>query len=203
MISVYCLKLENNKYYVGKTNNINFRITDHFDGNGSEWTKKYKPVDIVAIKHKCDNFDEDKYTKMAMLKYGIENVRGGSYTQLVLPKNVKDLLTKELQSTNNSCFKCGEKGHYANECGQFSNTSYSTTSKINNMTCFKCGKKGHYANGCNQSTSIDYYTLHGPNSNNLTCFNCGKIGHYSNKCFAKKQYEFCSDNYSDFEFDSD
>ena len=42
MNTVYILKLEDNKYYVGKTKNINKRILDHFTDCGSEWTRKYK-----------------------------------------------------------------------------------------------------------------------------------------------------------------
>jgi predicted GIY-YIG superfamily endonuclease len=57
MVSIYCLKLRSGKYYVGKTNNINFRLSDHFDGNGSEWTRIYKPVSVYTIKHNCDDFD--------------------------------------------------------------------------------------------------------------------------------------------------
>ena len=37
------LQLENNKYYVGKTTNLDFRIEQHFNSSGSQWTKKYKP----------------------------------------------------------------------------------------------------------------------------------------------------------------
>ena len=37
MVYIYVLKLKSNKYYVGKTDNPNFRLNDHFDANGSEW----------------------------------------------------------------------------------------------------------------------------------------------------------------------
>ena len=41
MVYIYVLKLEQEKYYIGKTNNPEFRINDHFNNIGSEWTKKY------------------------------------------------------------------------------------------------------------------------------------------------------------------
>ena len=44
MVYIYVLKLRNNKYYVGKTNNPQFLLESHFNLNGSEWTKIYKPV---------------------------------------------------------------------------------------------------------------------------------------------------------------
>ena len=41
---VYVLKLENNKYYVGKSNDKEKRIKRHINGNGCTWTKKYNPI---------------------------------------------------------------------------------------------------------------------------------------------------------------
>ena len=41
MVSIYVLKLKNNKYYVGKTTSLR-RLKDHFSEGGSAWTKKYK-----------------------------------------------------------------------------------------------------------------------------------------------------------------
>jgi predicted GIY-YIG superfamily endonuclease len=58
MNSIYILKLEDNKYYVGKTKNINKRILEHFSNNGSEWTKKYKPIEIIDTFKSNDVFDE-------------------------------------------------------------------------------------------------------------------------------------------------
>ena len=42
MVSIYLLKLKDNKYYVGKTLNLHFRLEQHFNKDGSNWTKKYK-----------------------------------------------------------------------------------------------------------------------------------------------------------------
>jgi predicted GIY-YIG superfamily endonuclease len=36
MVFIYILELQNNKYYVGKTNNINFRFEQHFNSAGSQ-----------------------------------------------------------------------------------------------------------------------------------------------------------------------
>lgn len=44
MVSIYILELKEGKYYVGKSNNPDDRISKHFTGNGSEWTKKYNPL---------------------------------------------------------------------------------------------------------------------------------------------------------------
>jgi predicted GIY-YIG superfamily endonuclease len=116
MSSIYVLKCENNKYYIGKTKDIESRYNDHCNGNGSEFTKKYKPIKIIDIIKNADEFEEDKQVKKYMSKYGIENVRGGSYSTIKLLDYQIKALEKELLSSSNKCFKCGEEGHYVNEC---------------------------------------------------------------------------------------
>ena len=59
---IYILKLTKNKYYVGKTNNPRFRLDDHFNKDGSSWTKKFKPLQIQELIPDCDAYDEDKWT---------------------------------------------------------------------------------------------------------------------------------------------
>jgi len=46
---VYSLNLKGGRKYVGKTNNIDRRMQEHFSGNGSKWTKKYNPTDINHV----------------------------------------------------------------------------------------------------------------------------------------------------------
>src|SRR5665647_3303932 len=84
MISIYILKLEDSKYYVGRTTNIDIRMTNHFANDGSYWTQKYKPIKIKMVYENCSKYDEDKYTLLMMEKYGISNVRGGSFTRFKL-----------------------------------------------------------------------------------------------------------------------
>jgi hypothetical protein len=46
--------------------------------------------------------------KTFIKKYGIENVRGGPYTQLELDKTTKDVLEREFLSESDECYGCGE-----------------------------------------------------------------------------------------------
>ena len=64
MVFIYILELENNKYYIGKTTHPEFRIEHHFNSNGSAWTTKYKPIRLYALIPDCDDYDEDKHTKI-------------------------------------------------------------------------------------------------------------------------------------------
>ena len=113
---IYVLKLEKEKYYVGITKNPHFRLENHFTGKGASWTKRYRPIKLIKIISNCDSFDEDKYTKIYMKKYGIDNVRGGSYVQHELNSSVRQHLEKELRQINNACFVCGSFNHWANHC---------------------------------------------------------------------------------------
>ena len=114
--NIYILKLECNKFYVGKTDNLEQRSLEHYNGTASTYTKKYKPISIEKIIPNASPFDEDKYTKEYMSNYGINNVRGGTYTQIKLDNNTIKLLEKEMRGSNNLCFKCGSKSHFANNC---------------------------------------------------------------------------------------
>ncbi len=115
-ISIYVLKLTYNKYYVGKTRNIFIRYKQHLNGNGSFWTKKYKPIIIEKLLEDSDDYDEDKYVKIYMSKYGLNNVRGGSYIQEKLTYNQKRFLQNELRMANNLCLCCGSNKHFAKTC---------------------------------------------------------------------------------------
>lgn len=113
---LYVLLLEENKYYIGTTERkIEDRVNEHFANNGSQWTKKYKPIKIVETVENIDQYDEDKYTKMYMDKYGRDNVRGGSYCQLILTKEQNTVLDKEHCTSNNKCFYCKEV-HQGKKC---------------------------------------------------------------------------------------
>lgn len=113
---IYILKLENNKYYVGKTTNLKKRINDHKTGNGCSWTTKHRYKELLDTINNHDNFDEDKYTKIYMRKYGINNVRGGSYSNMILSREQILILKLEIRTSENRCFRCNRIGHYKSNC---------------------------------------------------------------------------------------
>ena len=73
---VYVLKLEDERYYVGRTSNFMQRMNEHFTLRGSEYTKKYKPIKVVEVIEEKDMYDERDKTLEYMQKYGYEKVRG-------------------------------------------------------------------------------------------------------------------------------
>lgn len=89
MITIYALLLEDNKYYIGQTKDLEQRMSFHNKGKqGSEWTKKFKPIRVIeTIKTNCNNIEEAMAIENAttisyMKKYGWRNVRGGDFCTL-------------------------------------------------------------------------------------------------------------------------
>jgi hypothetical protein len=121
MLYIYILELESNKYYIGKTINPQFRLDKHFDGSASVWTNKYKPVKLIELISNCDNFDEDKYTLKYMEKYGIDNVRGGSFCQIVLNQENLNTINKMIKNSLNKNFSDSENIDYDEYLKNFNN----------------------------------------------------------------------------------
>lgn len=114
-VYIYVLKLKDNKYYVGRTNNPKMRLDSHYNANGSEWTKKYPPVKKLRTFKAKDLYDEDKYTKYYMSIYGIDNVRGGTYSRLFISNEERNFILKEMKNAQNACFECGQN-HFIKNC---------------------------------------------------------------------------------------
>ena len=118
--NIYVLQLVSNKFYIGKTcKSVSERFNTHKKGSGAEWTKIYKPILVLEQFESNDKFDEDKYTKKYMDKFGIDNVRGGSYSSVRLEDWQIKAIEHELKSCNDLCFNCGKYGHFASECHKY------------------------------------------------------------------------------------
>ena len=85
-MKVYILLLENNKYYVGITNNLPQRLHSHFSGHGGVWTNLYHPIKVVEVVDAPYKEVEKEYTLKYMKEFGWENVRGYAWTSAVLKR---------------------------------------------------------------------------------------------------------------------
>lgn len=146
MESIYVLQCFDGKYYIGSSNNVISRYTQHTSGEGSEWTKKYKPINLIESSLKTSEYDENNTVKKYMKKYGINNVRGGIYASINLSKNIIDLLEKEF--LNDLCYKCGSKGHFAKEY------DYKEFITYNKLYCTRCLRNSHNIDKCYARSDI-------------------------------------------------
>lgn len=85
---LYVLALEDNKYYVGITRNIDKRLEQHKNKHGSaHFTWRNNVREIIYFEelptHNKDKAEEyeDNMTIDLMILFGIQNVRGGKYYQ--------------------------------------------------------------------------------------------------------------------------
>ena len=115
-IVIYVLLLNDNCYYIGKTTkNVEERFNEHMKGSAA-WTMLHRPIKIIETLNTTNSMEEDIVTKKYMLKYGIEYVRGGSYTKITLDDWMIQALKHEFSSIDNCCYKCKKPGHFAKEC---------------------------------------------------------------------------------------
>ena len=57
MASMYILRCSNGTYYTGSTNDMDRRLIEHSEGRGSNYTRKYLPVELV-YREDFDSVDE-------------------------------------------------------------------------------------------------------------------------------------------------
>lgn len=207
MVYIYALQLEQDKYYIGKTTNPSFRLEQHFSSGDSFWTKKYKPITILEIIPNCDDYDENKYTIKYMEKYGINNVRGGSFCEIKLSDNNKITLKQMINGVNDKCYICGKNTHFANDCKNFSvkKEKIPIVNVNEKCDCPTSYFSSHTRGKCILNKIISYFEDEDDDIDSLLvkdkdedknkkeeiktdncCFRCGSQGHYASSCYAVK-----------------
>jgi len=173
---IYTLKLENNKFYVGKTQNMERRFNEHKLGT-CEWTRINKPISILS-QVEGSAFDEDRITKELMSEHGIDNVRGGSYVSPNLRSDQRKFLEAEIIMSNDLCLVCKQPGHFAKSCPQNTTAKYETEHKIY-VRCKRCERFGHTTDNCYAKTDANGLEIV------KKCNRCGRSGHATDNCYAK------------------
>jgi predicted GIY-YIG superfamily endonuclease len=114
--NVYALRLQSDKYYIGKSADIDHRTTIHFNGKGSAFTKLYNPIGLIEVYNDVPHSFENELTKKFMRKYGINNVRGGAYCEPLLSLEKIRFIQQEFWAEDDLCIRCGRDSHWVSNC---------------------------------------------------------------------------------------
>lgn len=193
--NIYVLCLEGGRYYIGKSDNITNRYKQHLNGNGSAWTRKYKPISLKKIIENVSPFEEDKITKEYMSKYGIDKVRGGSYVEVELSEFHMNALQMEIWGAKDLCTQCGRNGHWIKNChaktdvygNKIEYEDEDDEDDIDEWECEFCDRTFTTAFGCSvHEKSCKEKNTKQTHKIGKVCYRCGNQGHYSSDCYANR-----------------
>lgn len=116
---VYVLELSGNNFYVGRSEDIQKRLTQHMSGNGSAWTKEHPMIrEIAPITQRIDDLDSWERAETLELAsiHGVDRVRGHVWTSKVLTAFMKRGFVTHIRDRKNLCRRCGKPGHMISHC---------------------------------------------------------------------------------------
>ena len=186
MTNIYILKLQHGKYYVGKTDNLQRRKQEHINGTACSWTKKHPPILVEQIIPNCSDFDEDKYTKEYMHKFGINNVRGAAYVTDELNEDEIQQIQKEIWGAKNLCTQCGRNGHFVKSCRAKTDVNGNSLIDDSIWVCEYCENEFDDEDDCEKHERYCKSKFKNKNiTKSVTCYRCGRSGHKSPDCYAR------------------
>ena len=158
---IYVLKCQKDKYFIGKTYNVQIEYNEHLDGTFCDLTKEFKPYEIECIFELVENNDLDIVISKYILKYSKDNI-------FFIEGNKKEI-KKLIKKNNNNCI-CNSKEHWLINCNLNNKQEFwakmfmKVFNKINDKFkkvgfCHRCGREGHESNECFAKKHIDGYTI--------------------------------------------
>jgi len=99
--TIYVLELCENKYYIGATMamNLNTCLRQHFRYGGNDWLHKWRPLRIHKLYRntRAGTVDLNRITFEYMRKWGVDNVRGGSYSMIEFSLAESEQLKRDMR----------------------------------------------------------------------------------------------------------
>jgi predicted GIY-YIG superfamily endonuclease len=187
---IYVLRCEGDKYYVGRTTDFKKRYKRHCAGIAASWTKKHPPIEWVEQIALTSDFQEDITTKEYMRHYGVDNVRGGSYTTIELSTTQRESIAKEIKTAYNLCYECSSPDHFRSVCPLL-NKPISPSElpggwrRKDPRVCLHCGRPGHVSSMCFAKTNKAGISLR---CDGRHCWRCGRTGHMIDDCRATTSF---------------
>ena len=116
---VYVLVLNNGKRYVGSSENIEKRVSEHKHGRGAAYTKRHgivgQDVVITTQDGTIESWEQNE-TLAQMIKYGVHNVRGFQWVTDDLSPNDANVVKTLMCGLFSLCNHCGRPGHFGADC---------------------------------------------------------------------------------------
>ena len=110
-LKIYAIELENEKAFICVSPTTDPALLFQECRYMFEFVKENPPLSILGQYDMIDTLDVNIYVKQYMRYYGIDNVRGGIYTEPVLPDHLQRSLQVELDSTFENYRKNVESVH--------------------------------------------------------------------------------------------
>ena len=103
--------------YVGSSKHVQTRIDQHQLGAGAEWTKMYPPVGTLSRLTSVEGLEGELLEVLAQMSvWGVDNVRGGPFTQPgEFNANDRQMVLRLKRYMCNTCQNCGQ-AHYSTSC---------------------------------------------------------------------------------------
>lgn len=167
--NIYVLACAAGKFYVGKTEKeVAVRFGEHVAGEGSAWTK-LNPAQSVVETAEDGPFLEDAKTLEYMRMHGVDNVRGGKYSQNVLFQAERDEIERSMRHENGQCMQCGATGHFVAQClARQPKTEKEPALLVSvapkkvvvigpskSRCCHRCGRNTHWVADCYARTHLN------------------------------------------------
>jgi predicted GIY-YIG superfamily endonuclease len=94
--SVFLFELEHGKFYAGASSDPVKAFEECREGLGPAWTRIHRPLHIREVVGVARVDSLDQHVRRWMLQYGVENVRGGSWSGVRLTDKDRQVLCGEL-----------------------------------------------------------------------------------------------------------
>jgi hypothetical protein len=101
MSLLFVIKCQEEKYYLGLSKNFVSIFFKHLENHDNiPWMNIYKPMKLMHIEHFFNSKMLNNCVIYYMYIYGIENVRGGIYSNIILNLNQYNEITRKINEIN-------------------------------------------------------------------------------------------------------